>query len=176
MTFEADTLQELTEKLKRIINDIQDQYESFIDSNELYKQRKVNEKEFFASIGDYIVAMSAMNFLAIRVILEMKAAKDKRVSMKNANGEMASTSTDTGQVSNDIDPLQGTGRSVDVEEEYTMPKPQQPQQQEPTFKPIDIDVRQSSIYNKETTIKNCIVCGSAIPKQAKFCSKCGNSQ
>ncbi len=176
MTFEADTLQELTEKLKRIISDIQDQYESFIDSNELYKQRKVNEKEFFASIGDYIVAMSAMNFLAIRVILEMKAAKDKRAPMKNANDEMASPSTDTDQGSNGIDLLQGTGRSVDVEEEYTMPKPHQPQQQEPTFKPIDIDVRRSSTYNNETTTKSCTVCGSAIPKQAKFCSKCGNSQ
>jgi hypothetical protein len=176
MTFEADTLQELTEKLKRIISDIQDQYESFIDSNELYKQRKVNEKEFFASIGDYIVAMSAMNFLAIRVILEMKAAKDKRAPMKNANDEMASPSTDTDQGSNGIDLLQGTGRSVDVEEEYTMPKPDQPQQQEHTFKPIDIDVRRSSTYNNETTTKSCTVCGSAIPKQAKFCSKCGNSQ
>jgi hypothetical protein len=176
MTFEVDTLGELIEKLKRLIDDIQNQYESFIDANQLYKQRKVNEKAFFGSIGDYMVAMSAMNFLAIRVILEMKAAMDKRVSMKNVNGEMASPSTDTSQVINDIDPLQGTGSSVDVGEEYTMPKPQQPQQQEPTFKPIDIDVRRSSEYNKETTIKSCIVCGTVIPMQAKFCSKCGNSQ
>jgi hypothetical protein len=176
MTSEVDTLGELTEKLKRLIDDIQNQYESFIDSNQLYKQRKVNEKAFFGSIGDYMVAMSALNFLAIRVILEMKSTMDKRVSIKNTSGEMASPSTDTDRASNDTDPLQNTGSSVHVGEEYTMPKPQQPQQQEPTFKPIDIEVRRSSVYNKETTIKSCIVCGSIIPKQAKFCSKCGNSQ
>jgi len=169
MTFEADSLGELTEKLKRLIDDIQNQYESFIDSNQLYKQNKVNEKAFFGSIGDYMVEMSAMNFLAIRVILEMKTAMDKRVSIKNASGEIPSPSTTNTAIHD-------TGSSVDVGEEYTMPKPQQPQQQEPTFKPIDIDVRRSSVYNKETTIKSCIVCGTVIPKQAKFCSKCGNSQ
>lgn len=175
MTVEVNTLEGLTEKLKQLINDIQNQYESFIDLNQLYKQRKVNEKEFFASIGDYMVAMSAMNFLAIRVILEMKSAMDKRVSMKNAKGGLASSSADTGQVSIGIDSFVSTGRSVDVGGEYTMPKPQQPQQQEPTFKPIDIQVERSSIYNNETT-KSCIVCGSAIPKKGKFCSRCGNSQ
>lgn len=176
MTSEVGTLGELTEKLKRLIDDIQNQYESFIDSNQLYKQRKVNEKAFFGSIGDYMVAMSTLNFLAIRVILEMKATMDKRVSIKNTSGGMASPSTDTDRVSNDKDSLQGTGSSVRVGEEFTMPKPQQPQQQEPTFKPIDIDVRRSSVYNKETATKSCVVCGSTIPKQAKFCSKCGNSQ
>jgi hypothetical protein len=173
MTSEVDTLGELTEKLKRLIDDIQNQYESFIDSNQLYKQRKVNEKAFFGSIGDYMVAMSTLNFLAIRVILEMKATMDKRVSIKNTSGGMASPSTDTDRASNDKDSLQGTVR---VGEEFTMPKPQQPQQQEPTFKPIDIDVRRSSVYNKEIATKSCVVCGSTIPKQAKFCSKCGNSQ
>jgi hypothetical protein len=173
MTSKVDTLGELTEKLKRLIDDIQNQYESFIDSNQLYKQRKVNEKAFFGSIGDYMVSVSTLNFLAIRVILEMKATMDKRVSIKNTNSEMASPSTDTDRASNDTDPLQGTGSSVHIGEEFTMPKPQQ---QEPTFKPIDIDVRRSSVYNKETAIKSCGVCGSTIPKQAKFCSKCGNSQ
>jgi hypothetical protein len=173
MTSKVDTLGELTEKLKRLIDDIQNQYESFIDSNQLYKQRKVNEKAFFGSIGDYMVAMSTLNFLAIRVILEMKATMDKRVSIKNTNSEMASPSTDTDRASNDTDPLQDTGSSVRIGEEFTMPKPQQ---QEPTFKPIDIDVRRSSVYNKETAIKSCVICGSTIPKQAKFCSKCGNSQ
>ncbi|MGA9154377.1 MAG: hypothetical protein WBZ36_27655, partial [Candidatus Nitrosopolaris sp.] len=29
---------------------------------------------------------------------------------------------------------------------------------------------------KPAKVKNCIVCGSTIPVQAKFCNKCGKSQ
>ncbi|MDQ4056722.1 MAG: zinc ribbon domain-containing protein, partial [Thermoproteota archaeon] len=86
----VDVLGSLTEKLKQQINDTQDKYESFIDSTQLYKQGKMNEKEYFAQIGDYLVSTSALDFLAIRVILEMKSAIDKGTLMKNATGGKAS--------------------------------------------------------------------------------------
>jgi hypothetical protein len=150
----VDVFGSLTEKLKQQVNDTQNQYESFVDATQLYKQGKMNEKEFITKISDYVVATSAMNFLAIRVILEMKSAIDKGTSMKNATGGTTAASSSSSA----------------------------PQQQEPTFKPVDMELerpfRKSS--GKETTMttitKNCIVCGSAIPKQAKFCSKCGNLQ
>ena len=55
------------------------------------------------------------------------------------------------------------------------------EQQEPTFKPEDIELERrsskSSGKEKTTTItKNCIFCGLEIPKQSKFCSKCGKLQ
>src|SRR5215217_1204574 len=80
----VDVLGSLTEKLKQQINDTQDMYESFIDATQMYKQGKMNEKEYFAKIGDYLVSTSALDFLAIRVILEMKSAIDKGTLMKNA--------------------------------------------------------------------------------------------
>ena len=76
MSSGVDTLGALTEKLKQLINDTQDRYESFIDSTQLYKQGKVNEKEYFSKIGEYLVATSAMNFFAIRVILEIKTTME----------------------------------------------------------------------------------------------------
>ena len=56
-----------------------------------------------------------------------------------------------------------------------------PEQQEPSFKLEDIELERrsskSSGKEKTTTItKNCIFCGSEIPKQSKFCSKCGKLQ
>jgi hypothetical protein len=172
----VDVLGSLTEKLKQQVNDTQSHYESFIDATQLYKQGKMDEKEFFAKISDYLIATSAMNFLAIRVILEIKSAMDKGTPMKNATGQMTSPSPQAGF---------GIGGFVGIGEteggggrgEYTMPAPQQ---HGPTFKPVDIEVERPSKMSggKETTTitKNCIVCGSPIPKQAKFCSKCGNSQ
>ena len=178
----VDVLGSLTEKLKQQINDTQDKYESFIDSTQLYKQGKMNEKEYFAKIGDYLVSTSALDFLAIRVILEMKSAIDKGTLMKDTTGGKASppspSASSPPQASFGIGGFVGTGGSVGGGGEYIMPSPEQ---QEPTFKPVDIELERPSRKSsgKETTptiTKNCIVCGSAIPKQAKFCSKCGNLQ
>ena len=188
----VDVLGSLTEKLKQQINDTQDKYESFIDSTQLYKQGKMNEKEYFAKIGDYLVSTSALDFLAIRVILEMKSAIDKGTLMKNATGGKASlppppASSSPPQAGFGIGGFVGTGGSVGGGGgggaaggggEYIMPAPEQ---QEPTFKPVDIELERPSRKSsgKETTptiTKKCIACGSAIPKQAKFCSKCGNLQ
>jgi len=183
----VDVLGSLTEKLKQQINDTQDMYESFIDATQLYKQGKMNEKQYFAKIGDYLVSTSALDFLAIRVILEMKSAIDKGTLIKNATGGKASPSPPSSsspppQAGFGIGGFVGTGGSVGGGGggggEYIMPAPEQ---QEPTFKPVDIELERPSRKSngKETTTtitKNCIVCGSAIPKQARFCSKCGNQQ
>src|SRR5215217_7844000 len=183
----VDVLGSLTEKLKQQINDTQDMYESFVDATQLYKQGKMNEKQYFAKIGDYLVSTSALDFLAIRVILEMKSAIDKGTLIKNATGGKASPSPPSSsspppQAGFGIGGFVGTGGSVggggEGGGEYIMPAPEQ---QEPTFKPVDIELERPSRKSngKETTTtitKNCIVCGSAIPKQARFCSKCGNQQ
>jgi len=177
MSSGVDTLGALIEKLKQLINDTQDRYESFIDSTQLYKQGKVNEKEYFSNIGEYLVATSAMNFLAIRVILEMKSTMEKGSSLKNPTGGLASSSS-TPQADFGISGFVGGTESNEVRGS-TMPSPQPAEQEEPTFKPVDIVIeRPSKMSVDKTTLttKNCIVCESVIPKQAKFCSKCGNSQ
>ena len=176
----VDVLGSLTEKLKLQINDTQDKYESFINATHVYKQGKMNEKEYFAKIGDYLVSTSALDFLAIRVILEIKSAIDKNTLMKNATGGMVSSpSSPSSQAGFGIAGFVGTGGAVGGGgEKYVMPAPEQ---QEPTFKPEDIELEgrssESSGKEKTTTItKNCIFCGSEIPKQGKFCSKCGKLQ
>jgi hypothetical protein len=178
MSSGVDTLGALTEKLKQLINDTQDRYESFIDSTQLYKQGRVNEKEYFSNIGEYLVATSAMNFLAIRVILEIKSTMEKGSSLKNPTGGLASSSSSTPQADFGISGFVGGTESNEVRGS-TMPSPQPAEQEEPTFKPVDIVIeRPSKMSVDKTTLttKNCIVCESVIPKQAKFCSKCGNSQ
>ena len=177
----VDVLGTLTEKLKQQINDTQDKNESFIDATHVYKQGKINEKEYFAKIVDYLISTSALVFLAIRVILEIKSTIDKNTLMKNATGRMASSpsSPSSPQAGFGIAGFVGTGGAVgEGGEKYVMPSPEQ---QQPTFKPEDSEMErrssESSGKEKTTTInKNCIFCGSEILKQAKFCSKCGKLQ
>ncbi|AFU60124.1 hypothetical protein Ngar_c32080 [Candidatus Nitrososphaera gargensis Ga9.2] len=172
MSFGVDTLGGLAEKLKQLVNDTQNLYESFIDANQLYKQGKMGDKEFFSKIGEYLVAMSALNFLAVRVILEMKTAMEKGTSIKSPTGTSSYPSA-APQAGFGIGGFVGTGGSVGPAAaaggEYTLPSPQ-----EPAFKPVDIELPKTKAGSSNT--KNCIVCDALIPAQAKFCSKCGRSQ
>ncbi|MFZ0202809.1 MAG: hypothetical protein WAL46_03840 [Nitrososphaeraceae archaeon] len=181
MSFGVDALGALTEKLRQLVNDTQEMYESFIDDTQLFKQGKINEKEFFAKIGDYLVAFSALNFLAIRVILELRTATEKGTSMKSSTGETAYSGTPP-QAGFGIGGFVGTGGSVGstpIAQEYTLPSPQQTDQHEPILRPITMDVKKPNGPDagaKKYSTKNCLVCGSTIPSQAKYCSKCGNAQ
>ena len=181
MSFGVDALGGLTEKLRQLVNDTQEKYESFIDDTQLFKQGKINEKEFFAKIGDYLVAFSALNFLAIRVTLELKSALDKGTSVKSSTGGMALTGAPP-QAGFGMGGFVGTGGSIGstpTRQEYSLPSPQQTEQQEPKFRPITTDVKRPNGPDpgtKKPSTKNCRTCSSTIPTQAKYCSKCGNAQ
>ena len=207
MSFGVDTLGLLIEKLKQLVNDTQDNYESFFDSTQLFKQGKMESNEYFTRMGEFLVSSSALNFLACRVILELKTALDKTGSTKG-KGERSSTSPPSTSPStfpssypsgsgNGGSGSGGGGFGVDgfisagghagspspspstypsapssTSEEYDFPLPQEV----PTYKPVDIIITKQDSLDSKGLKKNCIVCAASIPKQAKFCNKCGNSQ
>jgi len=187
-SFGVDTLGGLTEKLKQLINDTQNAYETLIDSTQRYKQGKMNDKDYFSSIGKYLIASSAMNFLAIKVILEIKSAMDKTSSIKNPTGGIADPNSNaSSSVGFGVGGFVGGGGSVGgIENSRIQGSGSQSSSSiEPALKPVDIEIEKPSqdITTSEVdslkdnkTFKNCIVCGVLIPTKAKFCSKCGNSQ
>jgi len=69
---EVDTLNMLFDKLQNLFDESQGYYESFLDTNNMYKKGQLSDKEFFQKLGDYTVAYSALEFLAIKVIFELK--------------------------------------------------------------------------------------------------------
>src|SRR5215211_2719008 len=198
-SFGVDTLGGWPEILKQLINDTQNAYETLIDSTQRYKQGKMNEKEYFSSIGKYLIASSAMNFLAIKGIVEIKSAIDKGSSIKNPTGGIADPNPNTSSsVGFGIGGFVGAGGSVGpggsvsgLENSRIHSSSSSSQQQysspsiESTLKPVDIEIGKLSqditasggdALKDNKTFKNCIVCGVLIPTKAKFCSKCGNSQ
>lgn len=187
----VDTLGGLTEKLKQLITDTQNQYETLLDSTQRYKQGKMNDKEYFSSIGKYLIASSAMTFLAIKVILEVKSAIDKGSSTKNLTGSIADANSNISSPGGfGIGGFVSGGGSVGGIENSRIQGNDSQQQSssliEPSLKPVDIQIEKPSqdITNSSyldslkdnKMFKNCIVCGVSIPTKAKFCSKCGNSQ
>jgi ribosomal protein L40E len=166
---EVDTLNLLAEKLDNLFKDSQGYYESFLDANTLYKQGKLSEKEFFEKLGDYVVAYSALEFLAVKVIFEMKKALDRvgagRLGTTQSPGLIPGLGPGgmggmTGRVP--VMPAQTPGRPpsiVSAGEAFgspgTLPSP------DPTLMP------------RSTSSNRCKGCGADLRAGAKFCTKCG---
>ena len=171
MSFGVDVLGTLTEKLRHMFDETQGKYSTFANANKLYKEHTLNEKEFFLQITDYMVNLSALNFLAVRVVLELKSAMEKGTSIKDTTGGLVSTDASQ-QSSFGLEGFIGTGGRVGVSDT-------QEQSQVPSFRPVDIEIKKhrpeiqehASIQDPD---KRCAICGANISKEAKFCSKCGN--
>ena len=82
----VDVLGTLSDKLKEMLKETQEHYSTFLNSSQLYKQRNMSENEFFDKITNYLVTVSALDFLAVRVVLELKSAMDKGTSVKEVSG------------------------------------------------------------------------------------------
>jgi hypothetical protein len=176
----VDVLGTLSEKLKQMLKETQEHYSTFLNSSQLYKQRHMTENEFFDKITNYLVTVSALDFLAVRVVLELKSAMDKGTSVKDVSGGAAASSSHQTNLGisgfigtgGTVGELGGAGHSISTSELSRQP---------PTFTPVDIELtrplRESNEkLRHEAKNKNCIVCGAAIPIQARFCTRCGNSQ
>jgi len=182
MSFGVDVLGTLTEKLRQMVNETQGQYSNFAIVNNMYKDRQINERDFFDNISTYIINVSALNFLAVRVLIELKSTIDKGTSIKDATGGGVSPSVPAGPQGNfGIGAFVGAGSlprkegSLDtVDSKLSLPPA-------PTFKRVDIDLRTkhqpNELENKtisEHGSRSCSICGATTSKQAKFCRSCGS--
>lgn len=168
---EVDTLNLLAEKLDNLFKDSQGYYESFLDANTMYKQGKLSDKEFFEKLGDYTVAYSALEFLAIKVIFELKKALDRAgaggLGGTQSPGLMPGMGAPgmgmPGRVP--VMPAQTPGRPpsiVSAQQGFsapgTLPSP------DPALMP------RSSMQSLGSGCKSC---GADLRAGAKFCTKCG---
>lgn len=167
---DVDTLNLLFDKLQNLLNDTQGYYESFLDTNASYKQGKLSEKEFFEKLGDYVVAYSALEFLAVKVIFELKKSLDKVAGSHTAGATMSGTMPSgmgfgSSQASNvTAATLPGAGRPPSIISAASafstpgvLPTP------DPALLPQNV-----------STSSTCSSCGSPVKATAKFCTKCGN--
>lgn len=172
---EVDTLNLLTEKLDNLFNESQNYYESFLDANNLYKKGKLSEKEFFGKLGDYVVAYSALEFLSIKVILEMKKALDKLAGGKPIGGTqspglmpgMGSPGMAGGGMGMQQPPRAGTAQNP-------VGPPSVVSAREGFGDPGTLPTSEQAMASKSTSSgPSCSSCGAALRPNAKFCTKCG---
>ncbi|MEX2348575.1 MAG: zinc ribbon domain-containing protein [Nitrosopumilaceae archaeon] len=169
---DVDTLNLLFDKLQNLLNESQGYYESLLDTVTLYKQGKIPDKEFFEKLGDYVVAYSSLEFLAVKVIFELKKSLNKI-----AGGSAPGTTSVTGSV-----PMGMPGFGMTPPSHIaaaTMPGPGHP----PSIvsaasaftNPGTLPTRDQPLTPpSKTTGPTCSSCGSPIRSNAKFCTTCGN--
>ena len=172
---EVDTLNLLSDKLENLFNESQNYYESFLDANNLYKKGKLTEKEFFEKLGDYVVAYSALEFLSIKVIMEMKKALDKLAGGKPIGGTQS-----PGLMPGMGSPgMMGGGMGMQPPRAGTA---QNPVGAPPSIvsaregfgEPGTLPTPDPSMISKSTgTGPSCSSCGAGLRPNAKFCTKCG---
>ena len=144
-----DTLKVVAEKLKQLTDETQEQYEAFIDATQLYKKGSVNQKDFLGKLADYIIGITSLNFIAIQVLLEVKLAIQSDLSKRQSP----------------VSPV----FKAQQEEMVNVRKTSE-------LVPEATQMTSQANLGKSAKVKNCVVCASAIPVQAKFCNKCGKSQ
>lgn len=171
MSFGVDVLGTLTEKLKHMFDETEGKLSIFTNERKLYQEQAIDERDFIVKIIEYLVNLSALNFLSIRVVLELKSAMDKGTSVKDVTGGSGSSTSQ--QPSFGIGGFIGTGGSVGIANK--------PKDELPTLKPVDIVIeRHSSPIEQKASInsdvRRCHSCEATIPSKAKFCSKCGTPQ
>ncbi|MGI0047384.1 MAG: zinc-ribbon domain-containing protein [Nitrosotalea sp.] len=167
---EVDTLTLLFDKLQNLLNDTQGYYESFLDTNGMYKQGKLSEKEFFEKLGDYVVAYSALEFLAVKVVFELKKSLDKIAGGQSGaatGGTMPSGMGFAGSQATHVTAatLPGAGRPpsvISAASAFSTPGVLPPP--DPALMP----------KQTQQTGPACSSCGSPVKASSKFCTKCGN--
>ena len=168
---EVDTLTMLYEKLETLFDESQGYYETFLDTNNMYKKGQLSDKQFFQKLGDYVVAYSALEFLAIKVIFEMKKAMGSGSGNTQSPGLMPGMANPGGMAGGTgMPPRAGTAENpvgappgiVSAQETFgdpgTLPSP------DPRLVPRTVTTSGGN---------GCSSCSAELRPNAKFCTKCG---
>jgi len=174
---EIDTLNLLTDKLNALFDQSQGYYESFLDANNLYKNGKLTDKQFFQKLGDYVVAYSALEFLSIKVIFEMKKALNK-ISVGVALGGTHSPGLMPGMGSPGMMGgmgMQPSAARVGTNQNPVGAPPSVISAQQGFSQPGTLPTPDPSLISRSTgSGMHCTGCGAELRPHAKFCTKCGN--
>ena len=173
---EIDTLNLLTDKLNALFEESQGYYESFLDANNLYKNGKLTDAQFFQKLGDYTVAYSALEFLSIKVIFELKKVIDK-ISSGSELGGTHSPGLMPGMGSPGMmgGGMQPPPARAGTNENPVGAPPSVISAQQGFGQPGTLPTPDPSLVSRPSGGgMHCVSCGSELKQNAKFCTKCGN--
>lgn len=189
----VDVLGNLASKMEQQLKDTEHVRTAFDADIRLYKNKQINKKEFVHKLVTYTISLSALNFLVMHVILEMRTALEKGTSMKDSTGGTVTEDSSIGgsQFSFGIEGFLGSssqGRSGDGGDILTTVKEHSTHAVNDICKSTKakascdrIIFRKNQKGNKVYPLvsfvpKKCAGCGTILLRQTNFCNKCGYKQ
>jgi hypothetical protein len=174
----VDVLGNLIGKMTQQIKDTKDIETSFDADLQTYKKNKMSKKEYVHKLVTYTISLSALNFLVMHVVLEMRTAIDKGSVIKDTTGGtvLAEASASVPELSFGIQGFIGgsyggststVGNPVDTNERKTQ---KDIKNYSDTLQPVPIR------NNGSSSTKGCPNCGSLVSQMAKYCRACGQKQ
>ncbi len=143
---DVDTLSLTFDKLQYIFNGYGQIRDSFIDVNSAYKQGKIVHVEFFTKTQEGVMRFSALEFLAIRSIFEIKKAINRKSGIvKDSKNIDVSSTSEMLPSSHSISSFVVAG---------VLPTP-------------------NSVNSQKPGLKNCSQCGFVVKMNVNFCTICG---
>lgn len=141
---DVDTLSLTFDKLQYIFNGYGQIRDMFLEVSTGYKEGRVPESEFYDKVLEAALRFSALEFLAVKSLFEIKKALDRD---RGSAGTMADRTGLPSKVSSPSHSLTSFITSG------TLPKPE--------------------VGGKITEVKICHTCGNRLKKSASYCTKCG---
>ncbi len=144
---DVDTLSLTFDKLQYIFNGYDQILDSFLEASTAYKNKRISDAEFFDMVQLGVMRFSALEFLAIKALFEIKKAMDRNMGIIKADiiseGLLGiAVPTPNHSIASFIDP-----RSL-----------QQP--------------HHATTHTKQVT-NVCSYCGNQAKTKASFCTNCG---
>ena len=182
----VDVLRTLASKMEQQLKDTEQVRTSFDADIRRYKDKQISKKEFVHRLVIYTISLSALNFLVIHVILEMRTAIEKGTSMKDFTGGTVTedSSTSGSQFGLGIQGFVGgsfPGGSGDGGDLLTNGKTATLRRDinNGTDEKVSRDrtgYRKGQIFLESSLPKECIGCGTMLIRNTNFCGNCGHEQ
>ena len=193
----VDVLGNLTDKMAQQLKDTENIKALFDADIRNYKNNKMSKKEFVHKLVTYNISLSALNFLVMHVILEMRTAIEKGTPMKDTTGGTvladSSSSTSGAQFNLGIEGFVGGSylggsSSSNRGDHLDISRTEAPISEGSSNTPLisygingrEIQARKDQDSNGQSdqgsSKKKCLSCGSELLQTAKFCRTCGQKQ
>ncbi|MFZ0183406.1 MAG: zinc ribbon domain-containing protein [Nitrosotalea sp.] len=148
---DVDTLALMFDKLQYIFRGYDAYIQAFTKMHSLYKQGKLSEREYYHGMTDAVLKYSALEFLGLKSMFEIKKALNRMNRPSSARNSMSTLASGT-----------VSGQSG-------------PQNSIASFISAKILPGRDGLVQKTTGDgKPCISCGKLSDPTTKFCRNCGN--
>lgn len=141
---DVDTLSLTFDKLQYIFNGYGQIREAFLEANSGNREGSVPEREFYGQVLEAVLRFSALEFLAIKSVFEIKKALDRGPGVAASDGGPAGLAGTMQPPSRSLESFITAG---------TLPRPE-------TGRPEGGPTR-------------CRACGNQLKSTAAYCAKCG---